>query len=59
MFQGTSIWVAFDFLKYSSQVCLEICNHLKIMLFRIPYSNDSDKNGTNRLQRTKSTKKHH
>ncbi|CAG5076731.1 Similar to chpt1: Cholinephosphotransferase 1 (Danio rerio) [Cotesia congregata] len=54
------IWVAFDFLKYSSQVCLEICNHLKIMLFRIPYSNnDSDKNGTNRLQRTKSTKKHH
>ncbi|XP_044593834.1 choline/ethanolaminephosphotransferase 1 isoform X2 [Cotesia glomerata] len=53
------IWVAFDFLKYSSQVCLEICNHLKIMLFRIPYTNDSDKNGSNRLQRTKSTKKHH
>ncbi|XP_014297469.1 cholinephosphotransferase 1 isoform X1 [Microplitis demolitor] len=56
------IWVTFDFLKYSSQVCLEICNHLKIMLFRIPYSNEQtnlDKNGTTRLQRSKSTKKHH
>ncbi|XP_057340689.1 choline/ethanolaminephosphotransferase 1 isoform X4 [Microplitis mediator] len=56
------IWVTFDFLKYSSQVCLEICNHLKIMLFRIPYSNEQlnlDKNGTTRLQRSKSTKKYH
>ncbi|XP_069675288.1 cholinephosphotransferase 1 isoform X2 [Periplaneta americana] len=30
------IWVSFDLLRYSSQVCLEICDHLKIQLFRIP-----------------------
>ncbi|XP_012260393.1 cholinephosphotransferase 1 isoform X6 [Athalia rosae] len=30
------IWVTLDLLRYSSQVCLEICDHLKIMLFRIP-----------------------
>ncbi|XP_046748669.1 cholinephosphotransferase 1 isoform X2 [Diprion similis] len=30
------IWVTLDLLRYCSQVCLEICDHLKIMLFRIP-----------------------
>jgi len=29
-------WVSFDLLRYSAQVCLEICDHLKIELFRIP-----------------------
>jgi hypothetical protein len=28
--------VTFDLLRYSYQVCLEICDHLKIQLFRIP-----------------------
>ncbi|XP_034949789.1 cholinephosphotransferase 1 isoform X3 [Chelonus insularis] len=58
------IWVTFDFMKYSSQVCLEICDHLKIKLFRIPYPNEpssfTDKNGTtSRLQRSKPSKKYH
>ncbi|KAG8229935.1 hypothetical protein J437_LFUL011079 [Ladona fulva] len=30
------IWTTFDLLKYSSQVCLEICDHLKIELFKMP-----------------------
>ncbi|XP_014612034.1 PREDICTED: cholinephosphotransferase 1 isoform X2 [Polistes canadensis] len=30
------IWVTLDLLRYSSQVCLEICDHMKIKLFRIP-----------------------
>ncbi|XP_046395658.1 cholinephosphotransferase 1 isoform X1 [Ischnura elegans] len=30
------IWTTFDLLKYSSQVCLEICDHLKIDLFKMP-----------------------
>ncbi|XP_021913070.1 cholinephosphotransferase 1 isoform X5 [Zootermopsis nevadensis] len=30
------VWVSLDLLRYSSQVCLEICDHLKIQLFRIP-----------------------
>ncbi|KAK7791693.1 hypothetical protein R5R35_008712 [Gryllus longicercus] len=30
------IWVTFDLLRYSCQVCVEICEHLKIQLFRIP-----------------------
>ncbi|RZF32120.1 hypothetical protein LSTR_LSTR003983 [Laodelphax striatellus] len=29
------IWVTFDLLRYSSQVCREICDHLHIELFRI------------------------
>ncbi|XP_063973008.1 choline/ethanolaminephosphotransferase 1 isoform X2 [Diachasmimorpha longicaudata] len=56
------IWVTFDFIRYCSQVCLEICDHLKIMLFRIPYSTDSvtgEKNGTSRTQRQRPSKKHH
>ncbi|KAF2903037.1 hypothetical protein ILUMI_03155 [Ignelater luminosus] len=31
------IWVAFDLLRYSAQICSEICEHLHIELFRIPY----------------------
>ncbi|XP_049957487.1 choline/ethanolaminephosphotransferase 1 isoform X2 [Schistocerca serialis cubense] len=30
------LWVTFDLLRYSRQVCQEICDHLKIQLFRIP-----------------------
>ncbi|XP_024886528.1 cholinephosphotransferase 1-like isoform X4 [Temnothorax curvispinosus] len=30
------IWVAVDLFRYNSQVCLEICDHMKIKLFRIP-----------------------
>ncbi|XP_058810788.1 cholinephosphotransferase 1 isoform X2 [Phymastichus coffea] len=30
------IWVTFDLLRYSAQVCLEICDHMNIELFRIP-----------------------
>ncbi|XP_011331571.1 cholinephosphotransferase 1 isoform X6 [Ooceraea biroi] len=30
------IWVTVDLLRYSAQVCLEICDHMKIKLFRIP-----------------------
>ncbi|XP_054015219.1 cholinephosphotransferase 1 isoform X3 [Hylaeus anthracinus] len=30
------IWVTLDLLRYSSQICLEICDHMKIRLFRIP-----------------------
>ncbi|XP_034104486.1 cholinephosphotransferase 1 isoform X3 [Drosophila albomicans] len=32
------IWGTQDLLRYCSQVCLEICQHLRIDLFRIPYS---------------------
>ncbi|XP_015121615.1 choline/ethanolaminephosphotransferase 1 isoform X3 [Diachasma alloeum] len=56
------IWVTFDFFRYCSQVCLEICDHLKIMLFRIPHPSDSttaEKNGTSRTQRQRPSKKHH
>jgi hypothetical protein len=35
------VWVSLDLLRYSAQVCLEICDHLKIKLFRIPYSKAS------------------
>ncbi|XP_046598456.1 cholinephosphotransferase 1 isoform X4 [Neodiprion lecontei] len=63
------IWVTLDLLRYCSQVCLEICDHLKIRLFRIPTgghrigtsqtSTITEKNGTNRLQRNRLQKKHH
>ncbi|XP_016843699.1 choline/ethanolaminephosphotransferase 1 isoform X8 [Nasonia vitripennis] len=32
------IWVTLDLLRYSAQVCTEICDHLNIQLFRIPYA---------------------
>ncbi|XP_037712588.1 cholinephosphotransferase 1 isoform X2 [Drosophila subpulchrella] len=34
----TLIWGTQDLLRYCSQVCLEICQHLRIDLFRIPYA---------------------
>ncbi|XP_051168882.1 cholinephosphotransferase 1 isoform X5 [Leptopilina boulardi] len=30
------IWVTLDLMRYCSQVCIEICEHLNIQLFRIP-----------------------
>ncbi|KAI5645125.1 choline/ethanolaminephosphotransferase 1 [Phthorimaea operculella] len=32
-----TIWVVIDLMRYCGQICLEICDHLKIQLFRIPY----------------------
>ncbi|KAK9508594.1 hypothetical protein O3M35_006122 [Rhynocoris fuscipes] len=29
------IWVCFDLIRYSRQVCLEICDHMRIQLFKI------------------------
>ncbi|GBP07524.1 hypothetical protein EVAR_4866_1 [Eumeta japonica] len=51
------IWVCVDLVRYCGQICLEICEHLKIRLFRIPYpppalmqqpkqSPSHDRNGT-------------
>ncbi|XP_053671489.1 cholinephosphotransferase 1 [Anopheles nili] len=31
------LWCTFDLIRYCGQVCLEICDYLKIELFRIPY----------------------
>ncbi|XP_058464944.1 cholinephosphotransferase 1 isoform X8 [Malaya genurostris] len=31
------LWCSIDLVRYCGQVCLEICNYLKIDLFRIPY----------------------
>lgn len=31
------IWGTQDLLKYCTQICLEICDHLHIRLFKIPY----------------------
>ncbi|XP_014487937.1 PREDICTED: choline/ethanolaminephosphotransferase 1-like [Dinoponera quadriceps] len=62
------IWVTLDLFRYSAQVCLEICDHMKIKLFRISVSdhrvhasqapNIAEKNGTNRSQRNRLHKKH-
>lgn len=30
-------WVLFDLVRYCSLVCLEICDYLKVDLFKIPY----------------------
>ena len=63
------IWVTLDLLRYSAQVCTEICDHLNIQLFRIPivdhhhlYQNQrsgsvqgaSEKNGTTITTRSQS-----
>uniref|UniRef100_A0A069DT05 diacylglycerol cholinephosphotransferase n=1 Tax=Panstrongylus megistus TaxID=65343 RepID=A0A069DT05_9HEMI len=47
------IWVCFDLIRYSRQVCLEICDHMRIHLFKIVPSvtpqaiqQTSNKNGT-------------
>ncbi|XP_018326705.1 cholinephosphotransferase 1 isoform X2 [Agrilus planipennis] len=34
------IWVTLDLFRYCSQVCLEICDHLHVELFRIPSPGD-------------------
>jgi hypothetical protein len=42
------VWVTIDLCLYCSLVCLEICDHLKINLFTIPYSKSheaSDRSG--------------
>ncbi|XP_035790910.1 cholinephosphotransferase 1-like isoform X4 [Anopheles albimanus] len=31
------LWCTFDLIRYCGQICLEICDYLKIELFRIPY----------------------
>ncbi|XP_035898453.1 cholinephosphotransferase 1 isoform X5 [Anopheles stephensi] len=31
------LWCTIDLIRYCGQVCLEICDYLKIELFRIPY----------------------
>ncbi|XP_076759678.1 choline/ethanolaminephosphotransferase 1 bbc isoform X4 [Xylocopa sonorina] len=45
------IWVTLDLLRYSAQICHEICDYMKIQLFRIPadhrtsqVSNTTEKN---------------
>ncbi|XP_077289836.1 choline/ethanolaminephosphotransferase 1 bbc isoform X9 [Arctopsyche grandis] len=40
------IWVAVDLIRYSCQICLEICEYLKIKLFHIPYPPPMIKNNT-------------
>ncbi|XP_026326985.1 cholinephosphotransferase 1 isoform X5 [Hyposmocoma kahamanoa] len=32
-----TLWVCVDLVRYCGQICLEICEHLKIRLFKIPY----------------------
>lgn len=52
------IWVSVDLMRYCYQICQEICDHLHIELFRIPYpggpqkvvppsASATEKNGTN------------
>lgn len=53
-----------DFIQYCARVCGEICDHMKINLFRIPYAgenlNNGERNGNSlRTQRAKPAKKHH
>lgn len=31
------VWISFDLCWYCAHVCLEMCDHLNIMLFKIPY----------------------
>ncbi|XP_014228037.1 cholinephosphotransferase 1 isoform X6 [Trichogramma pretiosum] len=65
------IWATVDLLWYSAKVCLEICDHLNIHLFKIPLmeaaqhqrnnAGSSDKNGTSITTRSQSrrlSKKH-
>uniref|UniRef100_A0A6M2DVT2 diacylglycerol cholinephosphotransferase n=1 Tax=Xenopsylla cheopis TaxID=163159 RepID=A0A6M2DVT2_XENCH len=64
----------FDLMRYCAQVCLEICEHLRIQLFKIPYPPKSigstqapqppqtiDKNGTHTQNRykTRQRKQYH
>ncbi|XP_059059475.1 cholinephosphotransferase 1 isoform X1 [Achroia grisella] len=43
-----TIWVCIDLVRYCGQICLEICDHLKIQLFRIspPSAAPPDRNVT-------------
>ncbi|CAB0001728.1 unnamed protein product [Nesidiocoris tenuis] len=60
------IWVTFDLIKYCSHVCLEICDHMHIMLFRIVPTavpqGTTNKNGTtsaSNYRQTRSRKHYH
>uniref|UniRef100_A0A0A9X3L2 Choline/ethanolaminephosphotransferase 1 n=1 Tax=Lygus hesperus TaxID=30085 RepID=A0A0A9X3L2_LYGHE len=60
------IWVSIDLFRYSSQVCIEICDHMHIMLFRITPSTipqaTTNKNGTSSVtnfRQTRSRKHYH
>ncbi|OWR45529.1 choline/ethanolaminephosphotransferase 1 like protein [Danaus plexippus plexippus] len=53
-----TIWVVVELIRYCGQICLEICDHLHISLFRITRQSPAtasphDKNGTNRGRRAK------
>ncbi|CAG9563212.1 unnamed protein product [Danaus chrysippus] len=53
-----TIWVVVELIRYCGQICLEICDHLHISLFRITRQTPAtasphDKNGTNRGRRAK------
>ncbi|KAJ8919490.1 hypothetical protein NQ315_002111 [Exocentrus adspersus] len=37
------IWVAVDLVRYCYQICQEICDHLHVELFRIPYAGGPQK----------------
>ncbi|XP_018048504.1 PREDICTED: cholinephosphotransferase 1 isoform X2 [Atta colombica] len=49
------IWVTLDLFRYSAQVCLEICDHMKIKLFRIPCNHHT---GANQINATEKNVKH-
>ncbi|XP_018341991.1 PREDICTED: cholinephosphotransferase 1 isoform X5 [Trachymyrmex septentrionalis] len=44
-------WVTLDLLRYSAQVCLEICDHMKIKLFRIPCNHHTGANQINAVEK--------
>uniref|UniRef100_A0A2A4J7T5 diacylglycerol cholinephosphotransferase n=1 Tax=Heliothis virescens TaxID=7102 RepID=A0A2A4J7T5_HELVI len=55
-----TIWVCVDLVRYCGQICLEICTHLRIQLFRIapapaaahaPHASHAAANGTRRAKR--------
>ncbi|XP_011051255.1 PREDICTED: cholinephosphotransferase 1 isoform X4 [Acromyrmex echinatior] len=45
------IWVTLDLFRYSAQVCLEICDHMKIKLFRIPCNHHTGANQINAAEK--------
>ncbi|XP_018375273.1 PREDICTED: cholinephosphotransferase 1 isoform X2 [Trachymyrmex cornetzi] len=45
------IWVTLDLFRYSAQVCLEICDHMKIKLFRIPCNYHTGANQINATEK--------
>lgn len=54
-----TIWVCVDLIRYCGQICLEICGHLRIQLFRITSPPAAAANGTRRPKRQHSTHAHH